>query len=80
MAKDYLDDPQPWIIACVSTCLQLSERYHFSVCSLSETPPPRKCWPAESRIQKPGRQNAIRVFKEELFEFIRSNVNLDSRI
>lgn len=76
MAKDYLDDPEAWIVACVSTCLQLSERYHFSVYSLSETPPPRKCWLVESQIQKPSRQKAIQVFKEELTEFIRSNVNL----
>ncbi|MBQ9825247.1 MAG: LysR family transcriptional regulator [Solobacterium sp.] len=80
MAKDYLDDAGTWIISCASTCLQLSERYHFSVYSLSETPPARKCWMVESQIQKPSRQKAIAVFKEELAEFIRSNVNLDAKI
>ncbi len=74
----YLNDPNMWSIVPLSCALRLAKTYPISVFSIYEEPPKIDFYMVER--DKTYHSEAVDLFIHELFQYIRTSINIESLI
>lgn len=72
----YLDKPGYWAIAPMSLVSHIKEFYHIACYQIQEPPPPRICYLLTHRYAKPSLMETIKIFEQEVTDFVSSNANI----
>lgn len=76
MLQHYLDSPGRWAIAPMSVVRAISHNTNLKFCTLAEPPAPRICYMLTNRYPTQRSLEVIRIFVNELEEFIADNQDI----
>lgn len=74
----FFNDPGRWAIASASTAVYFAERFDWSVFRLGCEVPNTRYYLVEKTNKY--RSQAMEIYKKELFEYLRQNINVISRV